>query len=199
VDLCIDHANLDEIMTVVEGHAEWESRSLSPPVDGAGLKADAGGTSQSGGGSVAMPSIGAGERKPMTRIVRRCVDVVVSGVVLLLTLPILLLAALALKLASPGDPVIVRDIRLGSRGKPFEMLRLRTEDSDHRATSLGRILRSCSIDELPRWWNVLRGDMSIVGPRPSDPERDVPEPDADRSDEVPPGLTGTWSTRRRAS
>jgi lipopolysaccharide/colanic/teichoic acid biosynthesis glycosyltransferase len=146
-----------------------------------------------------MPSIGAGGRNPMTRIARRCVDVVVSGVVLLLTSPILLIAALTLKFASPRDPVIVREVRLGRRGEPFEMLGLRTEDSDHRVTALGRILRSCSIDELPRWWNVLRGDMSIVGPRPSDPSSDVPEPDADRSHEVPPGLTGTWSTRRRAS
>ena len=147
-----------------------------------------------------MPSIGASRRIPMKRIVRRCVDVVVSGVVLLVTLPILLLAALALKLTSPRGPVVVREIRLGSHGEPFEMLRLRSTGSDHRVTGLGRILRSCSIDELPRWWNVLRGDMSIVGPPPSDPSSDdVPETDADASREALPGLTGTWETKRRAS
>jgi lipopolysaccharide/colanic/teichoic acid biosynthesis glycosyltransferase len=135
----------------------------------------------------------------MKRIVRRCVDVVVSGLVLLVTLPILLLAALALKLTSPRDPVIVREIRLGSHGQPFELLGLRTTDSDHRVTGLGRILRTCSIDELPRWWNVVRGDMSIVGPRPSDPTSDMPQTDADPSREVLPGLTGTWGTKRRAS
>jgi lipopolysaccharide/colanic/teichoic acid biosynthesis glycosyltransferase len=108
----------------------------------------------------------------MKRIVRRCVDVVVSGVVLLVTLPILLLAALALKLTSPRDPVVVREIRLGSHDEPFE---------------------------LPRWWNVVRGDMSIVGPPPSDPSSDMPRPDADPSHEVLPGLTGTWATKRRAS
>jgi lipopolysaccharide/colanic/teichoic acid biosynthesis glycosyltransferase len=146
-----------------------------------------------------MPSIGAGRRNAMKRIVRRCVDVVVSGVVLLVTLPILLLAALALKLTSPRDPVIVGEVRLGSHGEPFEMLRLRSTDSDHRATGLGRILRSCSIDELPRWWNVVRGDMSIVGPPPSDPSSDMPRSDAYLSREVLPGLTGTWATKRRVS
>ena len=135
----------------------------------------------------------------MKRIVRRCVDVVVSGVVLLVTLPILLLAALALKLTSPRDPVIVREIRLGSHGEPFEMLRLRSTESDLRVTGLDRILRSCSIDELPRWWNEVRGDMSIVGPPPSDPSSDVPATDADPSREVLPGLTGTWESKRRAS
>ncbi len=146
-----------------------------------------------------MPSIGAGRRNPMKRIVRRCVDVVVSGLVLLVTLPILLLAALALKLTSRRDPVIVREIRLGSHGEPFELLGLRTTDSDHRVTGLGRILRSCSIDELPRWWNVVRGDMGIVGPPPSDPSSGMPQTDADPAREVQPGLTGTWATRRRVS
>ena len=135
----------------------------------------------------------------MKRIVRRCVDVVVSGVVLLVTLPILLLAALALKLTSPRDPVVVREVRLGSHDEPFEMLRLRSTDSDHRVTRVGRMLRSCSIDELPRWWNVVRGDMSIVGPPPSDPSSDIPRSDADQCREVLPGLTGTWATKHRAS
>jgi lipopolysaccharide/colanic/teichoic acid biosynthesis glycosyltransferase len=148
-----------------------------------------------------MPSIGASGRNTMKRIVRRCVDVVVSGVVLLVTLPILLLAALALKLTSPRDPVIVRETRLGSRGEPFELLGLRCADSDDRVTALGRILRGCSIDELPQWWNVFRGDMSIVGPRPYDPAYDLPDPDSDTdpSRELLPGLTGTWGTKRRAS
>ena len=148
---------------------------------------------------MAMPSMGASRRNPMKRIVRRCVDVVVSGVVLLVTLPILLLAALALKLTSPRDPVVVREIRLGSNGEPFELLGLRTTDSDHRVTGLARIVRSCSIDELPRWWNVVRGDMSIVGPPPSDPSSDVPDTDTDPSRDLLPGLTGTWETKRRAS
>ena len=146
-----------------------------------------------------MPSICASQWGPMKRIVRRCVDVIVSGVVLLVTFPILLLAALALKLTAPRDPVIVREVRIGRHGEPFDLLRLRTTDSDHGVTASGRILRSCSIDELPTWWNVVRGDMSIVGPRPSDPTRDMPETDADRNREVPPGLTGTWATKRRAS
>ena len=148
---------------------------------------------------MAMPSMRASRRNPMKRIVRRCVDVVVSGVVLLVTLPILLLAALALKLTSPRDPVVVREIRLGSNGGPFELLGLRTTDSDRRVTGLGRIVRSCSIDELPRWWNVVRGDMSIVGPPPSDPSSDVPDADTDPSRDLLPGLTGTWETKRRAS
>jgi lipopolysaccharide/colanic/teichoic acid biosynthesis glycosyltransferase len=145
-----------------------------------------------------MSVIGA-QRHPVKRIVRRCVDVVVAGVVLLVTLPIVLLAALALKVASPREPVIVRETRLGRDGEPFELLGLRTTDSDHRKTTLGRILHGCSIDELPRWWNVLRGDMSIVGPRPSDPTRDRPQTPSDRSRGTPPGLTGTWVAKDRAS
>jgi lipopolysaccharide/colanic/teichoic acid biosynthesis glycosyltransferase len=144
-------------------------------------------------------SVTGAQRHPVKRIVRRCVDVVVSGVVLLVTLPIVLLAALALKITSPRDSVIVRETRLGRDGEPFEMLGLRSTDSDHRTTTLGRILNGCSIDELPRWWNVLRGDMTIVGPRPSDPARDRPQAPSDRSRQTPPGLTGTWVTKDRAS
>lgn len=105
---------------------------------------------------------------------KRLLDIVVSGVVLILCLPLLLVAALAIRLDSAG-PILFRQTRLGRCGRPFSILKLCSmraplpgEDvnSFSRHTPVGRWLRKSSIDELPQLWNVLRGDMSLVGPRP---------------------------------
>lgn len=141
-------------------------------------------------------------------VLRRGLDVVVSSVVLVSTLPVLLLAALAVKLDSPG-PVIYRHARVGRDGTPFELFRLRSTVHDPVAqppcagdtlsvvaergatvTRVGRILRGASIDELPQLWNVLRGDMALIGPPPDDPSRSS----SGGSDSIRllPGLTGTW-------
>jgi lipopolysaccharide/colanic/teichoic acid biosynthesis glycosyltransferase len=111
---------------------------------------------------------------------KRLVDVVVSATALTLTGPLILIAALAIKLSSRG-PVFYRAKRAGLNGQPFLMYKLRTmrvgtdsadrkitADDDDRVTTVGRLLRKCKIDELPQLWNVLRGQMSIVGPRPED-------------------------------
>lgn len=111
---------------------------------------------------------------------KRFSEVVISGTALLLTFPLLLGGAVMVRLTSPG-PVLYRAKRAGLGGKPFEMLKLRTmypgTDSvnervtapgDNRITPVGRFLRKSRIDELPQFWNVLLGDMSIVGPRPED-------------------------------
>ena len=168
-----------------------------------------------------MMSAGAPERTRTRRILQRSVDVVVATVTLLLTLPIVVLAGLAIKLSSPRGPVLVREVRVGREGEHFEMLRLRTTDpvdpaasatdvsssartgetavGGQRVTAVGRILRTCSIDELPQWWNVVRGDMSIVGPPPSDPTGPKQTPDRDRTGGASPGLTGAWrASGRRA-
>ena len=169
-----------------------------------------------------MMSAGAPERTRTRRILQRSVDVVVATVTLLLTLPVVVLAALAIKLSSPHGPVLVREVRVGREGKRFEMLRLRTTDpvdpvdpvtsatdassspptgetalGGPRVTAVGRILRTCSIDELPQWWNVVRGDMSIVGPPPSAPPGPKQTPDRDRTTGASPGLTGSWRTSGR--
>jgi undecaprenyl-phosphate galactose phosphotransferase/putative colanic acid biosynthesis UDP-glucose lipid carrier transferase len=112
------------------------------------------------------------------RFVKRAMDVIVASLVLISLLPIMALAAIAIKMDSPG-PVIFRQIRRGFNGKHFVILKFRTmtvqengpnivqaKPADPRVTFVGRLLRSSSIDELPQLWNVLRGEMSLIGPRP---------------------------------
>jgi lipopolysaccharide/colanic/teichoic acid biosynthesis glycosyltransferase len=111
---------------------------------------------------------------------KRVFDVVIASSVLVVASPVLLLSALAVKLTSPG-PVFYRARRAGRAGEPFAMLKFRTmrintdfgdrkitDARDDRITPVGAFLRTSKIDELPQLWNVVRGDMSIVGPRPED-------------------------------
>jgi putative colanic acid biosynthesis UDP-glucose lipid carrier transferase len=116
------------------------------------------------------------------RLVKRGVDIVFSGLVLLVISPLMLALALAVKLSSPG-PVFYRQERMGLNGHCFDMLKFRSMPVDaeagtgavwaspgeRRATRVGAFLRSTSLDELPQFFNVLRGDMSVVGPRPERP------------------------------
>ena len=111
---------------------------------------------------------------------KRVFDVVVASLGLIVAAPALLVIAAAVKLTSHG-PVFFKQCRIGQRGEPFDVLKFRTmavnQDSattwsverDPRITPLGRVLRRLSLDELPQLWNVLRGDMSLVGPRPERP------------------------------
>ena len=140
-------------------------------------------------------------------------DVVVAGVGLVLTSPLLGLAALATKLES-GGPVLYRQTRVGRHGVDFEVLKLRSmvvgaerlgagfavDQGDRRITRVGRILRRTSIDELPQLWNILRGDMSVIGPRPT-LRYQVEQYDEHqrRRLEIRPGLTGWAQVQGRAS
>jgi exopolysaccharide biosynthesis polyprenyl glycosylphosphotransferase len=111
---------------------------------------------------------------------KRVLDVVVAGIILVLAAPILGLVALAVKFSSPG-PILFRQRRVGQGGRDIEVLKFRTlrcnDDSDTqwsvigdaRLTPIGSFLRRTSLDELPQLWSVLRGDMSLVGPRPERP------------------------------
>jgi lipopolysaccharide/colanic/teichoic acid biosynthesis glycosyltransferase len=136
----------------------------------------------------------------------RCLDLVGSITGLFLSFPILVAAAAAIKLADRG-PVFYKQERIGQHGRPFVIYKLRTmtvnaehnglglliAENDSRITKPGRILRSSSIDELPQLINVLRGDMSLVGPRPtvaSQVERYTSH--QRRRLEVKPGVTG-WA------
>jgi lipopolysaccharide/colanic/teichoic acid biosynthesis glycosyltransferase len=137
---------------------------------------------------------------------RRLFDIVVAGTALLLLSPVLLLAMVAIRIESPGSP-IYRQRRVGKDGRAFDVLKLRTmvtgaehmgrglavSEGDTRITRVGRLLRRTSLDEIPNLINVLRGDMSIIGPRPTVPVQ------VDRYTErqrrrlsVKPGITG-WA------
>ena len=112
----------------------------------------------------------------MSRVLKRALDTVGAGVALLLLSPAILLIAVAIRL-SMGPPVLFRQTRPGWRGKPFILVKFRTmtDIRDHagellpdceRLTPLGKFLRRVSLDELPQLWNVLKGELSLVGPRP---------------------------------
>ena len=146
-------------------------------------------------------------------MIRRAVDVLVSALALALCSPLLLAAMLAIRLESPG-PVLYRQRRAGRGGKPFDVLKLRTmvdgaehigagmavNANDSRITRVGAFLRRSSLDELPNLLNVLRGEMTLVGPRPTLPAQ------VDRYTErqrgrlaVKPGITGWAQVNGRAS
>ncbi len=145
--------------------------------------------------------------------VKRGLDIALAGLGLLAVSPLLLAAAVAIKLDSRG-PVLFRQRRLGRAGRPFDCLKLRTmvvaasqlgswrtEDNDPRITRSGAWLRRFSLDELPQLWNVVRGDMSLVGPRPMVPQQ-APEWPALALQErhaVRPGLSGLAQVSGRSS
>ncbi|MEO1551401.1 MAG: sugar transferase [Pseudomonadota bacterium] len=138
------------------------------------------------------------------------------GVCLVLALPVAVvvwLCSVAIRLDSPG-PVFFRQTRVGRGGAPFEILKLRsmvqdaaqkggfaTQAGDARITRVGRVLRKTSLDELPQLWNVLRGEMSLVGPRPDVPAQRDLYTDAEFAlrHSVRPGITGLAQASGRSS
>lgn len=136
-------------------------------------------------------------------MLKRSFDLLVAGVLVLTLLPVIVLVALLVRIKL-GRPVLFRQTRPGLGGKPFEMIKFRTMldalgpdgtplPDDVRMTPFGRILRSTSLDELPGLWSVVRGEMSLVGPRPLLMEY-LPLYNAQqfRRHEVKPGITG-WA------
>jgi lipopolysaccharide/colanic/teichoic acid biosynthesis glycosyltransferase len=143
----------------------------------------------------------------------RVLDVVLAAALLIVTAPLLALAALAIRLESRG-PVFYRQLRVGRDGQPFELWKLRTMvpgaesmgagvyvlEGDPRITRTGRLLRRFSLDELPNLVNVLRGEMAIVGPRPTVQEQvDRYTERQRRRLEVKPGITGWAQINGRTS
>jgi lipopolysaccharide/colanic/teichoic acid biosynthesis glycosyltransferase len=146
-------------------------------------------------------------------MIRRAVDVLVSAALLVLGAPLLALAALAIRLESAGHP-IYRQRRAGLGGRPFDVLKLRTmvdgaehigaglavNENDSRITRVGAFLRRTSIDELPNLLNVLRGDMSLIGPRPTLPAQVAQYTPRQRERlQIKPGMTGWAQVNGRAA
>lgn len=152
---------------------------------------------------------------------KRAFDIIVSSVGLIVLFPLVLLAALAIKLDSRG-PVLFRQERMGKDGRPFRMLKLRSMvrnahelrtgllneadgplfkiNNDPRVTRVGRILRATSLDEVPQLWNVLAGEMSLVGPRPALADEVAGwTPALHQRLRVRPGMTGMWQVNGRSN
>jgi len=145
--------------------------------------------------------------------VRRAFDILVAGAALLFFGPVLLLAMLAIRLESPGSP-IYRQRRVGLGGEEFDVLKLRTmvtgaehigagmaiDEGDTRITRVGGFLRRTSLDEIPNLINILRGDMAVIGPRPTIPIQVAQYTDRQRGRlAVRPGITGWAQVNGRAS
>jgi exopolysaccharide biosynthesis polyprenyl glycosylphosphotransferase len=154
--------------------------------------------------------------------VKRIIDIVVASLTLVVLLPLMVVVAALIRVGSPG-PAIFRQDRVGRHGRVFRIFKFRTMvvgahadearlrsecradarfvkiDCDPRVTRIGRFLRKTSIDELPQLWNVLRGEMSLVGPRPSQPS-EVQHYEADQFIRLlaKPGVTGMWQVSGRS-
>jgi sugar transferase (PEP-CTERM system associated) len=151
--------------------------------------------------------------RPGTRRLKRILDVTVSVIGIVLSAPLMLLTALAIRLESPG-PTLYSQVRAGEFGKLFTIYKFRSmrtdaekagaqfaQENDPRVTRVGKFIRKTRLDELPQFWNVLRGDMSMVGPRPERPvfieqlEQQVPF--FKQRLYVKPGVTGHAQVRCR--
>lgn len=200
--------------TTVTKIAAAEQQTRQGGRDLAWLAAEAGGTE---GHAVVAP-------RPIYECPKRALDLTLALVALLLAVPVLIMVALLVRFSSRG-PILFRQTRVGRYGRPFTCLKFRTmmkhaervlaEDpefaaqfatayklrQDHRVTRIGRILRRTSLDELPQLLNVIRGEMSLVGPRPVLPQemRIRYGPAASQVLSVRPGLTGLWQVSGRCA
>jgi exopolysaccharide biosynthesis polyprenyl glycosylphosphotransferase len=148
---------------------------------------------------------------PVQASVKRAFDAVVAGLLSILTLPLVLAIAIWIRLDSPG-PILIHQPRVGAKGTIFQMHKFRSmrwepdeldaavgkRRGDPRVTRAGRLLRRTSLDEIPQLWNVLAGEMSLVGPRPELPAIvEQYEPWQHKRFNVPPGMTGWWQVNGR--
>ena len=222
VAICLPFSQWDRVNAIAH-LCEEEGKIVRVPVDmldrafAAGRVEDLDGTP--------VYSLVSGPDRMIALVVKRAFDISVAGLAMIVGSPILLLIAVSIRLRD-GAPVIFRQTRIGLHGRRFEMIKFRTMErdaegrldeligesevtgaafkmtADPRVTRSGRFLRRISADELPQLWNVLRGDMSLVGPRPALPkEVDSYDMWHRRRLSMKPGITGLWqvSARRSAS
>ena len=143
---------------------------------------------------------------------KRLFDVIVSLIIILIIIPVLIIVALLIKMESRG-PVFFMQERVGLNGKLFKMYKLRsmvanaesqgpyfTSSNDPRITKIGRFIRKTSLDELPQLFNVLLGDMSLVGPRPNvdQQKKDYTDHEWNKRNSVRPGITGLAQAKLRS-
>jgi exopolysaccharide biosynthesis polyprenyl glycosylphosphotransferase len=157
-----------------------------------------------------------------SRLAKRCLDLLGTGMLMLVALPLMAVVAIAIKLDSRG-PVFFAQERIGKEGRRFKLLKLRTMvadaearraellahskdpgwlhlEHDPRITRVGALLRLTSLDEMPQLWNVIKGDMSLVGPRPLIAEEDrMVDGWARGRLDLTPGMTGLWQVLGRTS
>ena len=174
---------------------------------------------------VISPDFLRADARLLTRVLKRCLDITLATILILILSPLMLVLAIWIKRDSPG-PALYWQQRVGLGGRPFYMLKFRSmhthaaEDlerilasdarkkkawqrfqkllDDPRLTRCGRVLRRFSLDELPQLWNVLRGEMSLVGPRPILPEQQgIYGTDLYLYLQVRPGMTGLWQVDGR--
>ncbi len=178
--------------------------------------------SEAGIGRDAVAFLPVPKRSPMAARGKRAFDLIVATLTILAVAPVLVVVAAAIK-ANDRGPVLFKQQRIGRNGVPFEMLKFRSmvinaEDlkaelatssersgplfklsNDPRVTPIGRVIRELSIDELPQLINILRGDMSLVGPRPALPDEAAQfDTILERRNVVTPGLTGLWQAEARS-
>ena len=196
-----------------------EGRIVRIPTNETGLTLSGARVEQFDG--IRVMSLVYGPDRALALMAKRALDIVLAVLGLIALSPVFLVVSLVMVMAE-GRPVVFRQIRVGLHGRPFSIVKFRTmtpdaearyEDvaalsdtrgaafkmkDDPRVTRVGRFLRKTSIDELPQLWNVLRGDMSIVGPRPA-PPREVAEYDVwhRRRLSMKPGITGLWQVEAR--
>jgi lipopolysaccharide/colanic/teichoic acid biosynthesis glycosyltransferase len=169
-----------------------------------------------------LPGPGRVELSRSQRTLKRAFDLVVGGLLVVVLTPVLVACTLAVRLSGPG-PILFRQRRVGRNGKVFHMHKFRSMvrdaeerqpalrevgneadgplfklQRDPRVTRVGRVLRAWSLDELPQLFDVLRGEMSLIGPRPLVPyEVDLSDPWARIRVRVKPGITGLWQVAGR--
>lgn len=186
----------------------------------------AGAASVSGGEETSIASLSYWQEPAIGGIVKRVVDIVISAMAILWLAPLFVLVSLAIKYSSPG-PIFFSHRRVGFKGQTFPCIKFRTMvpngdrvlndylaanpaarvewdrthklKDDPRVTSIGAVLRKTSLDELPQLFNVIAGDMSLVGPRPVTPDELVSYgPDAQLYARTRPGITGAWQVSGRS-
>ena len=219
VAICLPFSQWDKVNAIAQ-LCEEEGKIVRIPVDVLDRAFAAGRVEELDGTPVY--SLISGPDRIAALVVKRLIDLVVAIAGLIILSPVLLAIALAIRLRE-GPPILFRQIRVGLYGRPFDFMKFRSMTADDdaryaemvrqtadprafklrddpRITPIGRFLRRTSLDELPQLWNVLRGEMSLVGPRPA-PPREVEGYDLwhRRRLSMKPGITGLWQVTARHS